>query len=202
MAPFILKNRYTIYVALFSSLTIRAYLFYLGIGAKDPWSYRFFPSELALFLLGALAHQVLLPKYRALNATKLGILSDLGTYFLIFVSIIYFLIPVREVYKTIGLFIAFLLLIPLAFIFQNRSKIDSIIGNLSFPIYVSHMLVIFIVTDLAKYIGFTNDYVTSLLCILFTILISILIEYFIGSPFEIERKRANNRYKDHVVCST
>jgi hypothetical protein len=39
------------------------YLIHLGIGTKDPWTYRFFPTELALFLIGALAHQVLRPIY-------------------------------------------------------------------------------------------------------------------------------------------
>ena len=64
IAPFVLARRRVLLLLLALSIALRAYLFYIGLGKSDPWTYRFFPAELALFLLGALAHQVLLPLYR------------------------------------------------------------------------------------------------------------------------------------------
>ena len=40
-----------------------------GFGLTDLWSYRFFPFELSLFLFGALAHQILLPRVERLCDT-------------------------------------------------------------------------------------------------------------------------------------
>jgi hypothetical protein len=37
-----------------ASLALRGVLIATGIGLGDPWTYRFFPTELALFLLGSL----------------------------------------------------------------------------------------------------------------------------------------------------
>ena len=69
MAPFILVRKNVLLLLLVLSIAVRAYLLYIGLGKSDPWTYRFFPAELALFLLGALAHQVLLPFY---SKTLLG----------------------------------------------------------------------------------------------------------------------------------
>jgi peptidoglycan/LPS O-acetylase OafA/YrhL len=56
MAPFILRNRPALYILLILSLLLKAALVMDGIGRQDPWTYRFFPAELGLFLLGALSH--------------------------------------------------------------------------------------------------------------------------------------------------
>ena len=66
IAPFVLARRRLIYGLLAASLALRFVFIMHGFGTRDPWSYRFFPTELALFLLGALAHQILLPMYRRL----------------------------------------------------------------------------------------------------------------------------------------
>ena len=61
IAPFVLRDKWKIVVLLIASLTLRIILIFNGIGLKDPWTFRFFPSELALFLIGALSQQWLLP---------------------------------------------------------------------------------------------------------------------------------------------
>ena len=65
-APFILKNRNLLYTCLALSLIARGAAMVSGFGLADPWSYRFFPFELSLFLFGALAHQILLPRVERL----------------------------------------------------------------------------------------------------------------------------------------
>ena len=67
VAPFVLRSPRRLLALLAASLALRAVLIATGIGLSDPWTYRFFPAELALFLAGALSHQILLPRWQALT---------------------------------------------------------------------------------------------------------------------------------------
>lgn len=184
LAPFILRKKSTIFCLLFLSLAIRLYLLKIGVGNKDPWTYRFFPTELALFLLGALAHQILLPFYKQFKPEKLKIISTFATYFLIFLSLTYFLIPLKEIYKTALLFVFFLTLLPFTFIFQNNSSLDRHIGNLSYPIYINHMLIIWLITFFTEIIGVDNRYILSISSVFITIIFAIILNKFLGVPLE------------------
>jgi peptidoglycan/LPS O-acetylase OafA/YrhL len=143
IAPFVLPKRHVIYFLLFSSLVCRAYLIWIDIGGIDPWSYRFFPTELALFLFGVLSHQVLLPIVKRLLLRKPYIrMPEVATAILVAFSLTYDRLAVPEPYKEMILLVSFVALIPFVFIFQQRYRFDSWIGNLSYPIYICHMLVI------------------------------------------------------------
>src|SRR5690349_21066 len=99
VAPFVLARRRRIVALLCASLMIRAYLAATGLGFTDPWSYRFFPAELTFFLLGALAHQVLLPKYRRLLRGNFERVAVWATGFMITLTLAYSLIPVHDLVK-------------------------------------------------------------------------------------------------------
>ena len=179
------------------SLLLRAYLISTGLGTRDPWTYRFFPTELALFLLGALAHQVLLPIYqKKLRATQIERYSKLSTYFLILLTLVFSFIPIDEIQKSLALFTIFLLLMSLAFIFQSNRKWDKWIGDLSYPIYISHMLVIYLSTffivkivpaDKVIFMGesVSLDKITiGLSTVIFSIGFAIILNKFLGRPIE------------------
>jgi peptidoglycan/LPS O-acetylase OafA/YrhL len=189
IAPFVLPRRKLVYALLALSMALRAYLIFIGLGMKDPWTYRFFPTELAFFLFGALSHQVLLPLYRKLPDNKLKSLSAIATYLLIGFSLSYFLLPAKELYKTIFLFAIFIMLVPLTFLFQNRSRIDKWIGNLSYPIYINHILVISVTTYLLKKVGLDNKIVISIFSVIGSVSFAIFLEKFIGLPFEKIRSK-------------
>jgi hypothetical protein len=70
----------------------------------------------------------------------------------------YFLIPVRDAYKAAALFSTFALLLPLAFLYQNGSARDRKIGELSYPIYIGHMLVISTISVLARKLGWSDPF--------------------------------------------
>ena len=192
IAPFVLARRRVLLLFLALSIALRVYLLYIGLGKSDPWTYRFFPAELALFLLGALAHQILLPIYRKTLPGGGGILdafASLSTYILIAVTLVYWLIPVRETIKTIFLFSVFLLLMPLTFEFQSRRRWDKWIGDLSYPIYISHMLIIFIVTLALGWLGISNKLFISAAVVVLTVGLSIMLSIFVGGPVESLRGR-------------
>jgi peptidoglycan/LPS O-acetylase OafA/YrhL len=187
IAPFVLPKRNLIYALLFLSLAVRAVLINFGLD-HDLWTYGFFPAELALFLLGALAQQTLSPFYKRVFAHRQLVLAKAATLFLVFVSIIYFLVPVNELYKTLFLFSIFIFLIPLTFIFQNRFAWDKWIGDLSYPIYIGHMLVIWTTTFWLKAkIGVADEHLIAIACVLLSIMFAIFLNQYIGLPFEALR---------------
>lgn len=188
IAPFVLVRGNLIVALLLSSLFLRAYLIYLGIGTKDPWSYRFFPTELALFLFGACSHQFLKPFYesRKLLTEKLSMIL---TVFIITYCSVYFLLPYRE-FNTLVLIAVFILFLPHLFKFQSSHQWDSKVGELSYPIYISHMLVIWTVGFILSALGIEyRTLIGSLIIVLITIIFSQVINLSIGKFFERFRAR-------------
>lgn len=145
LAPFILKSdRFLIFVLLLS-LMVRGALFYLGLSAIDPWSYRFFPAELSLFLFGALANRWGLPAWNRYFFGRSAVQVTASRASIAILSIVivsYFVIPLSESVKTISLMVAFVLLLPLVFMYRSNGPWDKRLGDLSYPVYIGHILVI------------------------------------------------------------
>ena len=197
IAPFVLVRKQVLLLLLALSIALRAYLLYLGLGKSDPWTYRFFPAELALFLLGALAHQVLLPFYRKTlrGGGLLELFANLSTYILIAMTLVYWLVPLRETIKTVILLSVFLLLMPLTFVFQTQRRWDKWIGDLSYPIYICHMLIIFIVTPVLDWFDITDRLLGSTAVVAATIGFSVMLNILVGRPIESLRSRVR------VLCT-
>jgi peptidoglycan/LPS O-acetylase OafA/YrhL len=208
IAPFILFKRKTIIILLFFSILLRLYLIKIGVGLKDPWTYRFFPTELAFFLTGALSHQILFPFYKKFFKQYISLASKLSTYFLIILSLVWFKIPIAKYLDSFILFIFVALLIPLTFFFSNNNKWDKCIGDLSYPIYIGHLLIINIVSLLIKNLNiFENSYAVYLInilnyqffnseitifvivCMVLTILFALLMNMYLNKKIELIRKK-------------
>lgn len=191
VAPFVLTRKFLLLSLLALSISLRVYLLHIGLGKSDPWTYRFFPTELALFLLGALAHQVLLPFYKEtlFRGGAINTYSKLSTYFMIGIVLVYWIVPAREIVKTVVLFVVFLLLMPLVFVFQSNNKWDKWLGDLSYPIYICHMLVIFIVAMVLGRFGIADKLLTSAIVVAFTFGFAIVLNVYVGSPMESLRGR-------------
>lgn len=145
-APFLLRRRTSVLVALIAlSLAIRIGT-YAVFSVNDPWTYRFFPSELAIFLAGALAYR----RYRATLdrprskplewAAFAAILAWVFTY-------PYIPFPIKHEFFTnqarlLGLMALLFLLMPAVFRLTRKSRLDDFLGSLSYPVYINHILVI------------------------------------------------------------
>ncbi len=193
VAPFILTRRAAIYSVLILSIALRAYFVYIGLGRRDPWTYRFFPTELALFLIGALAHQILLPWYRRILKDRISIAASIGTYVLVAMSFCYFLVPIREIYKEAALFGSFILVLPLTFIFQNGHSRDGAIGDLSYPIYIGHVLAIWVTSAALDAIRdathLDSPLLTASCCVTASLVFALVLNSYIAAPFERVRAR-------------
>lgn len=204
LAPFILLKKRILVTLLVFSILLRIYLNSIGLD-KDPWTYRFFPTELAFFLLGALSQQLLLPSYKKfLSLQQITNYSNFVTYFLIFITIIFSIISIEENIKTYAFYIFFLLLMPLTFCFQNGKKWDQWVGDLSYPIYINHMIVIYIVTFILQKKIISDKFLTwglfelnkeiiGTISVFFSIIFAICLNKYIAIPIEKLRSKYRNR---------
>jgi peptidoglycan/LPS O-acetylase OafA/YrhL len=189
LAPIIVtrKTRY-LFGIIGLSLFIRIGLIYLGYH-NDPWSYRFFPTELAFFVSGALSYRI----YNYLKRYKLGYSNFYFILmFLISFTILFQYIPVNNYIKMGLYYISVVLCIPFAFIFNKDNKIDQKIGELSYPIYISHYLVIAVLSNMLFYksnIQFQGFFSGTM-----TIIFSLILLKFIEEPvYKIRQKRAQQK---------
>ena len=180
IAPFIVVRKLK-YVLLFiaASILLRLGLMKSGL-SFDPWSYRFFPTELVFFLLGTVGYFIY--KRIADLAIKKHYL------FLVFLSILtltvtysYLNIP----YKVYLYPLLFFISVPFIFVLSKKWKVDRWIGELSYPVYISHILVLMVV-DTYDISILSNKGIT---LTLLTLLLSILLNELIAKKVEVIRQR-------------
>lgn len=193
IAPFIIRNKKIWLSLLFISLFIKAYLIIIGLGTKDPFSYRFFPAELCLFLFGVFSHQFFYPFYRKNNIENNKILVNSAVILCIAYILLFHLIPINYFISSIVLIGTITLTLPLLASFQRASKIDNAIGNLSYPIYISHIMVINLIDFISEKYGFYKDLNYYILIFSITILFSILLEVFVNKKVSAIRRRIRGR---------
>jgi peptidoglycan/LPS O-acetylase OafA/YrhL len=181
VAPFILRKGMKLVVPLIVfSLLLRLYLFnYLGF-RNDPWTYRFFPTEIMFFLLGFLAYRLhfrfkSLPAWVPIFALSVVVAFTLAYEQIPQTRIDYFPFTVKELaYFTLVVFS-----IPLLFNFFRKSKLDNRIGELSYPVYISHILV-FMVCNGLPFLPLKAGWVVASM----TIMVAFFLNRYIASPFE------------------
>ena len=137
LAPFVLPRRRWIWGLLAVSVLVRIVLMRSGL-TQDPWSYRFFPAELGYFLLGSLSHQWLMPRMGAYLDHR-GL--QYGALLLFTANVVaYPVLPASWRFSVLvaGLF----LVLPLLMACQRRHRLDRLLGDLSYPVYIVHWLVL------------------------------------------------------------
>jgi peptidoglycan/LPS O-acetylase OafA/YrhL len=187
IAPFLLRRGFKIILPLIvESFLLRLFIYdYLGL-QNDPWTYRFFPTEVMFFLLGYVSFRVYakiktstLPKY----------LNECILLIAVFSTICYPYLPAYKAQfmpfstKEIIYFFTIILSIPFLFNFLKRSKLDTQVGDLSYPVYISHML-IFTFCTAQPFAFFKSGWMIALI----TIIAAILLNKLIGAPLEKYRQ--------------
>jgi peptidoglycan/LPS O-acetylase OafA/YrhL len=193
IAPFILKNWKHWVSLLILSLLLRVYFIFIGLGKEDPFSYRFFPLELALFLFGVLAHQAIRPFYERLSLLDNSVLIKSINFFILSIILIFHLIPISTPIKTLLFIGVFVVSLPMLAKFQRENRLDNWIGNLSYQIYICHWLII----DIMKLFFDREDNIQNILyfffVILSTIIFAIFLEKVINSKVDVMREIVRNR---------
>ena len=188
LAPFIIRNKIFTLLILLSGFILR-YIFYANGYDQDPWNYRFFPFEISLFLLGAFMQQNFNIELINKNCiTK--IISNIIIIIFIMFFIYYDHINMKENYKGLLLAIFCALSIPKIFYFERFFKLDGVLGELSYPMYISHVLIISLTTFMISYMSWISKINRTFLIILLTIIFSKAIVLFVVEPIEKYRKNA------------
>ncbi|MFK8037020.1 MAG: acyltransferase family protein [Crocinitomicaceae bacterium] len=180
IAPFIVRRKLKLIIVLIiSSVLLRILLMQNGFN-HDPWTYRFFPTELVFFLLGTIAFHL----YKKVSKQKISKNILIGIYCFVFLStFIYSRIDME--YKMICYLVIFLCSMPFVFLLSKNWKIDRYIGELSYPIYISHMLVSTFITyfKVPLYGGKT------FILVLITIILSVILNELVAKKVEVIRQK-------------
>jgi peptidoglycan/LPS O-acetylase OafA/YrhL len=156
-----LLNRWrTRWLVALAAVSTGARLFgYLSLGlAHDPWAYRFFPFELSLFVFGMLGYRL-----HARVKCRWDFAFDFSsrsTYLLASAAlllVLYVQMKVtgeisRAITTEIGVLITYpfwVIGVPALFLIFGSNKLDRVIGELSYPIYLIYGIVLAAVTPLA-----------------------------------------------------
>lgn len=142
------------------------------------FGYRFFPFELVYFCLGALAFKL----YRHALFRKITLPAHCGL--VVALSAVYFLSLGDGLAWT--KYLALSLFVPSLFTITKSSKVDRFIGDLSYPIYISHLLVLYALTE---YTNIGNE----LLGIAITLVLSLLIYLLVERGVDVGRERMLSR---------
>lgn len=189
IAPFIVKSTKKIIFFMILSICFRYVIYHLAALQNVQPSIRFFPVELVFFLLGALSYKlyVIVKTYKWNTA----FLAALTALFFIF-TFLYNYLPIdntigrwSNMKENIFIFILFLV-IPFCFLISKNSKIDKAFGNLSYPVYLSHTLVLYLS---ARYFGNLNQDSFLVFVILATCSLSFLIVKFFEHPIDVWRQK-------------
>lgn len=180
IAPLIVRrNTKLILVLIVGSLLLRYTLYSNGLN-YSPWTYRFFPTELVFFMLGVLSYKIYCVfKNRQLN-------SNLMKMILLFVlSFVLIYDSINWTYKYACFLMVFFLALPFIFILTKNWKLDSYIGELSYPIYISHIFVFACLSglNLTQYLGKTITVIVG------TLLFSIVLNELVAKRIEIIRQK-------------
>jgi peptidoglycan/LPS O-acetylase OafA/YrhL len=181
IAPFMARRNIKLLVLLFGVLlTFKIVMLQNGF-VNDPWSYRFFPSELIFFVTGILSYKM----YKAVEqkAISKNILRMIAAA-LIIASVFYDRFDFAG--KQTLYYVFFALAIPFVFLLTKKSKWDYRIGELSYPIYLCHVIVAYFVS---KITFLTNLLGEALAVILVTVLLSAMLNKLVTLPLEKVRQR-------------
>ncbi|MGL4561372.1 MAG: acyltransferase family protein [Brevinema sp.] len=166
IAPFF-KNKKIIIIGIICSLLLRFVMFNILDLRYDPFSYRFFFSELVFFLAGMLSFSI----YQNFKSLKFYHYISLTLFITLFIFF-----KDNSYYKWIYMFLLFFNIPTLFFIFKNN-KTDRFIGNLSYGVYLVHVAFMRtfenIFEDQKIYI-----FTVVMASILFSIFIELLLGYF------------------------
>ena len=194
VAPFVVTRKVSRVAALLVAGLALRWLVRDALGLRDdPWSYRFFPIELPLFLWGSLAFKA----YAALEARGL-LRRDLGCAALAFVlSAVLFYAGLPGAWRSEALGLPMLCIalgpaLPFLFHLTRDWRRDRWIGELSYPVYVAH----WIVAMLLRSAGVGDASLGLAVCAL-SVAFAILLRRLVEEP--VERRRHPGARADRVA---
>jgi len=180
IVPFLARKKaWIIGILILLSIGIRIALYHNGL-THDPWAYRFFPAEIVYFLLGMIGYKI----YKKMQHIKPNSIPLYMVFGLILCFTLFFgLIHLQG--KGYLYLLTFSACVPFVFILSKNWRIDRFLGELSYPIYISHLLVQTVLTLLnVQDIGIGKG----LTLVLFSVLVAIALNQLVIKRVEVLRQ--------------
>lgn len=172
VAPLVVRRSVPVIAgAVVLSLAVRTALRHFGL-VNDPWNSRFFPSELHLFFLGALGYRA----YRWLRAKQAFRLWQGVAALAAALVMIAFCWHTRLWHHPDLPELLFAAAVPLIFALSKTNKLDRWVGELSYPLYVVHILVI----QAVRHAGYKGMHDT----VLCSLAAAVLLMFAVDQPVE------------------
>ncbi len=180
LAPFLLRRKSVVLVVIvLLGLLLRIYLHQKG-WSNDPWNYRLFPAELVFFLAGALAFRMY-NYWRGKNIPQQLPLFATGLIIALILSYNY--LPGGEL-RNWTFYLLLFTALPFIFFFSRKRRADRWIGELSYPVYIVHVLVFTVCST--RFISSRID--LSLATLIGSLLFSVLLLRWFIQPIERYRQ--------------
>ncbi len=181
IAPFVIRRGLRPLVLLIAaSLGVRLAIWFAEL-PLDPWCQRFTPAELCFFLLGGVCYHI----YLRIKTMRLrpAVLRAVTFSYLAFLFLYQFIPGEASIPKDYATYILTVLALPFVFYHTKSIKWDRLIGELSYPVYISHWLVIVVM----RYY-FSPQWLPTA-SVVGTLVFSVLITAFFNSPIERYRQK-------------
>jgi peptidoglycan/LPS O-acetylase OafA/YrhL len=189
IAPLILTKKLPVIISIIITSILLRYIFLTNGFNPNPWNYMFFPSELAFFLSGYISYFI----YKKIKEKNISSIFLKSIFVVMIGFTIFFEFIMDSNFKISLYYLIIVFAIPFLFKLTRNNAIDRYVGELSYPIYISHIFVLmFVGTN--HFFTIESKATTLALC---TILFSMLINKFISAPIEKIRQGKANKYLVH-----
>ncbi len=138
LAPFLVRRTRLLAGLVAGAFAVRL-ITYRVFGAVDPWNYRFFPSELGLFCTGMLVHDARIWLKPRIDLARWG--APALAVMVVF-TLFYEFTPLPEALRVYAYVGALAVSLPSIFERFKTSRLDRELGELSYPIYICHNIVL------------------------------------------------------------
>jgi peptidoglycan/LPS O-acetylase OafA/YrhL len=161
------------------SFGLRMFIYHQGLKI-DPWTYRFFPCEIFFFLAGNMAYR----GYCFIKTKPVALSVKIAAWVAVVGGLLLFnLVPIRYFVKQWAFYMLFIGALPFIFLLTKRFLWDRAIGELSYPVYITHWMVVFYVVPLInQYVSVSK--IEGVIAVGITIGISLLIMKYVVDPIE------------------
>ena len=188
LAPFLVRRSVGVQAGVvLASLGLRLVLYvFLGWGG-NAWTYRFFPTQLAYFMAGSIGYQV----YRFYGPQlKKFMTGRVWIAVLFWLSIFaYSRLPGSDEVRANCFAIVGAVMVPILFTAFRDNSIDRFLGELSYPLYLLHRLILYLLDPMYR----SPFY--SVLSLVLALGASALFYFYIERPLESYRARLFRRQR-------
>lgn len=212
LAPFLVKMR-TMRLAVIAAIStvMRIMTYEILRLSNDPWTYRFFPFEISLFILGILSYRLYCRYKKTIDNYLANYSIESTKKYLAFValSISFFFATnatehtlsklVGTNYSVLIAYCGWIVAIPILFSICKNHKTDRLIGELSYSVYLVHVFVIFLVTELIQFSRIISVGWRGEISAMISIALAIALIRFVITPLEKKRYQYSKALVKHWV---